>query len=281
MLKNEVCLTNDEKQKLISMANEIRIDILKMVYNAKSGHIGGAFSSVELLLTLFSKSLNHKKKNDVDFFYRDRFILSKGHASALYYAILVQFGYLKKEELLTFRQLGSKLQGHPSKKFLDCIEISTGSLGQGLSIANGVALGLKLDKNESSKVFVLLGDGELQEGSVWESIMSASHNKLNNIIAIVDKNNLQIDGKTDDVMSLSNLSQKFESFNWIVYEINGHNYDQIYQAYEKAKLSKEKPTCIIANTQKGYGVSFMNGNKDWHGKAPNVDEYNKAVEELR
>lgn len=281
MLKNEVCLTNDEKQKLISMANEIRIDILKMVYNAKSGHIGGAFSSVELLLTLFSKSLNHKKKNDVNFFYRDRFILSKGHASALYYAILVQFGYLKKEELLTFRQLGSKLQGHPSKKFLDCIEISTGSLGQGLSIANGVALGLKLDKNESSKVFVLLGDGELQEGSVWESIMSASHNKLNNIIAIVDKNNLQIDGKTDDVMSLSNLSQKFESFNWNVYEINGHNYDQIYQAYEKAKLSKEKPTCIIANTQKGYGVSFMNGNKDWHGKAPNVDEYNKAVEELR
>ena len=281
MLKNEVCLTNDEKQKLISMANEIRIDILKMVYNAKSGHIGGAFSSVELLLTLFSKSLNHKKKNDVDFFYPDRFILSKGHASALYYAILVQFGYLKKEELLTFRQLGSKLQGHPSKKFLDCIEISTGSLGQGLSIANGVALGLKLDKNESSKVFVLLGDGELQEGSVWESIMSASHNKLNNIIAIVDKNNLQIDGKTDDVMSLSNLSQKFESFNWNVYEINGHNYDQIYQAYEKAKLSKEKPTCIIANTQKGYGVSFMNGNKDWHGKAPNVDEYNKAVEELR
>ena len=281
MLKNEVCLTNDEKQKLISMANEIRIDILKMVYNAKSGHIGGAFSSVELLLTLFSKSLNHKKKNDVDFFYSDRFILSKGHASALYYAILVQFGYLKKEELLTFRQLGSKLQGHPSKKFLDCIEISTGSLGQGLSIANGVALGLKLDKNESSKVFVLLGDGELQEGSVWESIMSASHNKLNNIIAIVDKNNLQIDGKTDDVMSLSNLSQKFESFNWNVYEINGHNYDQIYQAYEKAKLSKEKPTCIIANTQKGYGVSFMNGNKDWHGKAPNVDEYNKAVEELR
>ena len=281
MLKNEVCLTNDEKQKLISMANEIRIDILKMVYNAKSGHIGGAFSSVELLLTLFSKSLNHKKKNDVNFFYRDRFILSKGHASALYYAILVQFGYLKKEELLTFRQLGSKLQGHPSKKFLDCIEISTGSLGQGLSIANGVALGLKLDKNESSKVFVLLGDGELQEGSVWESIMSASHNKLNNIIAIVDKNNLQIDGKTDDVMSLSNLSQKFESFNWSVYEINGHNYDQIYQAYEKAKLSKEKPTCIIANTQKGYGVSFMNGNKDWHGKAPNVDEYNKAVEELR
>ena len=281
MLKNEVCLTNDEKQKLISMANEIRIDILKMVYNAKSGHIGGACSSVELLLTLFSKSLNHKKKNDVDFFYRDRFILSKGHASALYYAILVQFGYLKKEELLTFRQLGSKLQGHPSKKFLDCIEISTGSLGQGLSIANGVALGLKLDKNESSKVFVLLGDGELQEGSVWESIMSASHNKLNNIIAIVDKNNLQIDGKTDDVMSLSNLSQKFESFNWNVYEINGHNYDQIYQAYEKAKLSKEKPTCIIANTQKGYGVSFMNGNKDWHGKAPNVDEYNKAVEELR
>ena len=281
MLKNEVCLTNDEKQKLISMANEIRIDILKMVYKTKSGHIGGAFSSVELLLTLFSKSLNHKKKNDVDFFYRDRFILSKGHASALYYAILVQFGYLKKEELLTFRQLGSKLQGHPSKKFLDCIEISTGSLGQGLSIANGVALGLKLDKNESSKVFVLLGDGELQEGSVWESIMSASHNKLNNIIAIVDKNNLQIDGKTDDVMSLSNLSQKFESFNWNVYEINGHNYDQIYQAYEKAKLSKEKPTCIIANTQKGYGVSFMNGNKDWHGKAPNVDEYNKAVEELR
>lgn len=281
MLKNEVCLTNDEKQKLNSMANEIRIDILNMVYNAKSGHIGGAFSSVELLLTLFFKSLNRKKNNEVDYCYRDRFILSKGHASALYYAVLAEFGYLKKEELKTFRKLGSKLQGHPSKKFLDCVEVSTGSLGQGLSIANGIALGLKLDKNDTSKVFVLLGDGELQEGNVWEAVMSSSHNKLNNIIAIVDKNDLQIDGKTDDVMSLSNLNQKFKSFNWDVYEIDGHDYDQILDAYENAKLSKEKPTCIIANTKKGYGVSFMNNNKEWHGKAPNVDEYNKAIEELK
>ena len=281
MLKNEVCLTNDEKQKLNSMAREVRLDILKMVYNAKSGHIGGAFSSVELMLALFFKSLNHKKNNDINYSKRDRFILSKGHASALYYAVLAQFGYLNKDELITFRKLGSKLQGHPSKKFLDCVEVSTGSLGQGLSIANGIALGLKLDKNETSKVFVLLGDGELQEGNVWEAIMSASHNKLNNIIAIVDKNDLQIDGKTDDVMSLSNLSQKFKSFNWDVYEIDGHDYDQILDAYKNAKLSKEKPTCIIANTKKGYGVSFMNNNKDWHGKAPNVDEYNKAIEELK
>lgn len=281
MVKNEVCLTSDEKQKLISMANEVRIDILEMVYNAKSGHIGGAFSSVELLLTLFFKSLNHKKNNDVDYCSRDRFILSKGHASALYYAVLAQFGYLKKEELKTFRKLGSKLQGHPSKKFLDCIEVSTGSLGQGLSIANGIALGLRLDKNEKSKVFVLLGDGELQEGSVWEAVMSAAHNKLDNIIAIVDKNDLQIDGKTDEVMSLSNLSQKFKSFDWDVFEIDGHNYDQIINAYEKAKLSKGKPTCIIANTKKGFGVSFMSENKDWHGKAPNASEYDKAIEELK
>ena len=281
MLKNEVCLTNDEKQKLNLMAREVRLDILKMVYNAKSGHIGGAFSSVELMLTLFFKSLNHKKNSDINYFQRDRFILSKGHASALYYAVLAQFGYISKEDLMTFRKLGSKLQGHPSKKFLDCVEVSTGSLGQGLSIANGIALGLKLDKNDTSKVFVLLGDGELQEGNVWEAIMSSSHNKLNNIIAIVDKNDLQIDGKTDDVMSLSSLNQKFKSFNWDVYEIDGHDYDQILDAYENAKLSKEKPTCIIANTKKGYGVSFMNNNKDWHGKAPNVDEYNKAIEELK
>ncbi len=281
MLKNEVCLTNDEKQKLNLMAREVRLDILKMVYNAKSGHIGGAFSSVELMLTLFFKSLNHKKNSDINYSKRDRFILSKGHASALYYAVLAQFGYISKEDLMTFRKLGSKLQGHPSKKFLDCVEVSTGSLGQGLSIANGIALGLKLDKNDTSKVFVLLGDGELQEGNVWEAIMSSSHNKLNNIIAIVDKNDLQIDGKTDDVMSLSNLNQKFKSFNWDVYEIDGHDYDQILDAYENAKLSKEKPTCIIANTKKGYGVSFMNNNKDWHGKAPNVDEYNKAIEELK
>mgnify|MGYP000048924385 CR=1 FL=1 len=281
MLKNEVCLTNDEKQKLNLMAREVRLDILKMVYNAKSGHIGGAFSSVELMLTLFFKSLNHKKNSDINYSKRDRFILSKGHASALYYAVLAQFGYISKEDLTTFRKLGSNLQGHPSKKFLDCVEVSTGSLGQGLSIANGIALGLKLDKNDTSKVFVLHGDGELQEGNVWEAIMSSSHNKLNNIIAIVDKNDLQIDGKTDDVMSLSNLNQKFKSFNWDVYEIDGHDYDQILDAYENAKLSKEKPTCIIANTKKGYGVSFMNNNKDWHGKAPNVDEYNKAIEELK
>ena len=281
MLKNEVCLSVEEKQKLKMMARCIRLDILKMVYSAKSGHIGGAFSSVELLLTLFFKSLNHKKCDDESYKKRDRFILSKGHASALYYAVLAQFGYISKDELLTFRQLGSKLQGHPSKKFLNCVEVSTGSLGQGLSIANGIALGLKLDKNETSKVFVLFGDGEIQEGNIWEAIMSAGHNKLNNVIAIVDKNDLQIDGKTDDVMSLSDLASKFKSFDWNVYEIDGHNFDSIYNAYEEAKLSKEKPCCIIANTKKGYGVSFMNNNKDWHGKAPDVNEYNKAIEELK
>ncbi len=258
------------------MCNRVRRNILKMVHNAKSGHIGGSLSSVELLVTLFEimkkDSKNHKNEN------RDRFVLSKGHASPVYYAVLAEYGFIPIDELMTFRKFGSRLQGHPSNLYLDCVEVPTGSLGQGLSMACGIALSLKLDNN-SAKVYCLLGDGELQEGSCWEAFMNADTHKLNNVIAIIDRNRLQIDGNTEDIKALDNLKDKIASFNWNVIEIDGHNTTQIISAYLKAKNS-EKPTVIIANTVKGKGVSFMENNPAWHGKAPNDEELRLALKEL-
>lgn len=258
------------------MCNRVRRNILKMVHNAKSGHIGGSLSSVELLVTLFEimkkDSKNHKNEN------RDRFVLSKGHASPVYYAVLAEYGFIPIDELMTFRKFGSRLQGHPSNLYLDCVEVPTGSLGQGLSMACGIALSLKLDNNPA-KVYCLLGDGELQEGSCWEAFMNADTHKLNNVIAIIDRNRLQIDGNTEDIKALDNLKDKIASFNWNVIEIDGHNTTQIISAYLKAKNS-EKPTVIIANTVKGKGVSFMENNPAWHGKAPNDEELRLALKEL-
>lgn len=258
------------------MCNRVRRNILKMVHNAKSGHIGGSLSSVELLVTLFEimkkDSKNHKNEN------RDRFVLSKGHASPVYYAVLAEYGFIPIDELMTFRKFGSRLQGHPSNLYLDCVEVPTGSLGQGLSMACGIALSLKLDNNPA-KVYCLLGDGELQEGSCWEAFMNADTHKLNNVIAIIDRNRLQIDGNTEDIKALDNLKDKIASFNWNVIEIDGHNTTQIISAYLKAKNS-EKPTAIIANTVKGKGVSFMENNPAWHGKAPNDEELRLALKEL-
>lgn len=258
------------------MCNRVRRNILKMVHNAKSGHIGGSLSSVELLVTLFEimkkDSKNHKNEN------RDRFVLSKGHASPVYYAVLAEYGFIPRDELMTFRKFGSRLQGHPSNLYLDCVEVPTGSLGQGLSMACGIALSLKLDNNPA-KVYCLLGDGELQEGSCWEAFMNADTHKLNNVIAIIDRNRLQIDGNTEDIKALDNLKDKIASFNWNVIEIDGHNTTQIISAYLKAKNS-EKPTAIIANTVKGKGVSFMENNPAWHGKAPNDEELRLALKEL-
>ena len=273
-------LSEKEILELKQICNQTRVNILKMVHNAKSGHIGGAFSGVEILNVLYNKSLNipvdWKKSHDFD--KRDRFILSKGHASALLYSVLAQRGFFPETELLTFRKFGSKLQGHPCCRELDGIEVSTGSLGQGLSVGCGMAMGLKLDKNPA-KVVVYLGDGELQEGSVWEGFMQASHRKLDNLIAIIDRNGLQIDGETEKVTSLNPLDKKLEAFGWMVETIDGHDFNAIYNAVENAKKS-DKPYAIIANTIKGKGVSFMENNAGWHGKAPNDEQFAQALAEL-
>jgi transketolase len=250
-------LTNLELENFKQSALRVRRNILKMINSAMSGHPGGSLSGVDILTILYGKSLNIPKDWDLskDFNNRDRFILSKGHASPLLYAILAEHGLISEELLPSFRKINSKLQGHPSKGYLNGVEVSTGSLGQGLSIDCGIAMGLKLDKN-SANVVVYLGDGELQEGSCWEAFMQAGHRNLNNLIAIIDRNKLQIDGCTEDVMSLGEVATKIKDFNWEVVEIDGHDFNQIYDAIEKAKQSN-KPFAIVANTVKGKGVSFM------------------------
>ncbi|MBR2068988.1 MAG: transketolase [Candidatus Gastranaerophilales bacterium] len=263
------------------LTNLIRQDILKMIHNAKSGHPGGSLSCVDILTVLYKKVLNVPIEWDKspNFKQRDRFILSKGHASPALYATLANCGYFSKDLLMGFRMLGSKLQGHPSSRVnLPGIEVSTGSLGQGLSIGIGLALAMRLDKIKS-KVFVLLGDGEMQEGSVWEGLMNANHQKLNNLVVIVDKNKLQIDGSTDDVKSLEPLDEKLKAFGFEVSTIDGHNYEEIEKALLNAKKS-DKLCAIIANTIKGKGVSFMENNVSWHGKAPKDNELKDALEEL-
>ena len=273
-------LTENELKELREASKTTRINIINMVHAAKSGHPGGSLSGADILNVLYSKCLNIPKEWDKspEFDKRDRFILSKGHASPLLYSILAQYGIIDKKELMNFRKFGSALQGHPSKNHLKGVETSTGSLGQGLSIGCGIAMGLKLDKNPAN-VVVLLGDGELQEGSCWEAFMQAGHRKLNNLIAIIDRNRLQIDGNTEDVMGLDNLNDKIRAFNWNVIEINGHDYNQIFDAYNQAK-KQTKPSAIIANTIKGKGVSFMENQAGWHGKAPNDEQLEQALKDL-
>ncbi|MBR1425169.1 transketolase [bacterium] len=273
-------LSESEIKKIEELCLENRKNILDMVYTAASGHIGGSLSSCEIMTVLFHKCMKHalNGKLSKDYNQRDRFVLSKGHVSPIYYSVLSQLGFINKSELKTFRMLGSRLQGHPS---LWCpgVEVATGSLGQGLSIACGIALSLKMDKNPA-KVFVLLGDGELQEGNVWEAFMQAPARNLDNIIAIIDRNRLQIDGCTEDIKPLDNLVDKLHAFNWNVIEIDGHNIAQIFDAIENAKKANS-PTVIVANTIKGKGVSFMENNAGWHGKAPSKDDYEKAILELK
>ena len=273
-------LSNEEINQLNEFAKEARRCILKMIHNAQSGHTGGSLSGVDILTVLYNKTMfvPSEWKNSPDFEKRDRFILSKGHASPLLYTMLGLKGFFPKEELMTFRLMGSRLQGHPSCKLLEGIEVSTGSLGQGLSIACGMATGLKLD-NSGSRVYVLPGDGELQEGSVWEALMQGAHRKLNNITLIIDRNKLQIDGCTENVMALDPLDKKLEAFGWNVIEIDGLNFNEIYDALEKSKLS-EIPTAIIAHTTKGKGVSFIENQAGWHGKAPNDEQLELALKEL-
>lgn len=273
-------LTEEELKELRKSSTQTRMNILKMVHSAKSGHPGGSLSGADILNVLYKKCMNIPPEWDKspDFDKRDRFILSKGHASPLLYSILAQCGFFPENELMTFRAFGSKLQGHPAKNHVNGVETSTGSLGQGISIGCGIAIGLKLDKNPAN-VVVFTGDGELQEGSCWEAFMQAAHRNLDNLVVIIDRNRLQIDGNTEDVMSLDNLNDKLRAFNWNVIEINGHNYNQIYDAYTQAKKST-KPCAIIANTIKGKGVSFMENQAGWHGKAPNDEQLAQALKEL-
>ena len=272
-------LSDKEVKEIEQLCKENRQNIVKMVYNAQSGHIGGALSSVEIMTVLYHKfmNVNPKWSKDIDFDKRDRFVLSKGHASSILYCELAQLGFFPKEKLMTFRLFGSKLQGHPVP-ICPGVDVATGSLGQGLSIACGMALGLRLDKNPAT-VYCLLGDGELQEGSVWEAFMHCAHEKLDNLVAIIDRNKLQIDGNTENIKQIDNLAEKIKSFNWDVIEIDGHDIRAIYDALEKAKQNT-RPVAIIANTIKGKGVSFMENNAGWHGKAPNKEDFERAMKDL-
>lgn len=274
-------VTNLEVEEISNVSKKLRSNILKMIHNSQSGHPGGSLSCIDILNVLFTKCMKHypECEENKDYANRDRFILSKGHASAALYAVLAHCGYFKEEDLFGFRKFGSKLQGHPCCHKLKGVEISTGSLGQGLSIACGMALGLRLD-NINSNIYVYMGDGEIEEGSVWEAAMNAAHNKLNKIIAFVDRNKLQIDGSTENVKSVGDVNAKFKAFGWNTLEIDGHNIKEIYDAIQLAKTS-DKPTVIIANTIKGKGVSFMENNAGWHGKAPNSEQLQQALEELK
>ena len=250
-----------------------------MLTEAGSGHPGGSLSAADLISVLYFYKLRHKPDNP-NWPDRDRFILSKGHAAPVQYAALAECGYFPVCDLDTLRKMGSCLQGHPDCHSLPGIEMSTGSLGQGLSVAVGLALGLKQDKS-SSRVYTICGDGELQEGIIWEATMAAAHYKVDNLTAIIDRNGLQIDGPTEEIMSLGNLGDKFSAFGWHVIEIDGHDIEAIVNALDKAETIKGKPTMIIANTVKGKGVSFMEGLVKYHGVAPTQDERTRAMAELK
>ncbi len=259
-------------------AARVRKMTLEAIHSAKAGHPGGALSSADILTYLYKKAMNIDPKNPKDP-NRDRFVLSKGHASAGLYGILAECGYIPKEDIKTFRKVDSYLQGHPEMKGVPGVDMSTGSLGQGISAACGMALAAKIDA-KNYRVYTILGDGECEEGQVWEALMFAAHYKLDNLTAFLDFNGLQIDGDITKVMNPTPFDKKFEAFNWNVITIDGHNYEEIESAINKAKETKGMPTIIIANTTKGKGVSFMENEAGWHGIAPNDEQYEVAVAEL-
>lgn len=265
--------------ELKSIANRIRIGIIEEVYAGKSGHPGGSLSCADILAVLYFNQMNINP-SDAKSPARDRFVLSKGHASPALYSTLAERGYFDKKELLTFRGIDSILQGHPDMKHIPGVDMSTGSLGQGLSCANGMAMTSKLN-GDGFRVYCLLGDGEIEEGQIWEAAMSAAHYKLDNLCVIVDNNNLQIDGEITEVMSSYPINLKFESFGFNVINVDGHNIEELIEAFNKAKTIKGRPTAIIAKTIKGKGVSFMENQVGWHGKAPNEEQYNEAMKELK
>jgi transketolase len=274
----ELTVATKDINLLKEKARLLRIEILKMLTEAGSGHTGGSLSAADIVAALYFYKMRHKPR-DPKWRERDRFILSKGHAAPLLYAALALSGYFDKPLLKTLRKLGSPLQGHPCSKKLPGVEISTGSLGQGLSIANGIAMGLKLDKL-SSRVYCLMGDGEIQEGQVWEAAMTASHYKLDNMCAIIDNNGLQIDGYCCDVMCIEPVVNKWLAFGWHVIDIDGHDMEAIVDAFDEAETIKGKPAMIVARTVKGKGVSFFEGKVQYHGIAPTSEELEKALKEL-
>ena len=266
------------KLELMKTANEVRKGIVTAVHSAKSGHPGGSLSAADIYTYLYFEEMNvdpkDPKKAD-----RDRFVLSKGHTAPGYYSTLAHRGFFPVEDLTTLRKVGSYLQGHPDMKHIPGVDMSSGSLGQGISAAVGMAISAKLS-NDDYRVYTLLGDGEIQEGQVWEASMLAGHRKLDNLVVIVDNNNLQIDGKITDVNSPYPIDKKFEAFNFHVINIDGNDFDQIEAAFKEARETKGMPTAIIAKTIKGKGVSFMEDQAGWHGKAPNDEQYAQAMEEL-
>lgn len=266
-------------KELDEIARKVRIHIVKSTHEAGSGHPGGSLSATDILTTLYFHFMNHDPDNP-DWEGRDRFVLSKGHAAPALYGVLAESGYFEVDELMTLRKLGSRLQGHPDMNKTPGVDASTGSLGQGLSIAAGMALAAKIDR-EAHRVFVVCGDGEMQSGQIWEAAMFASHNKLDNLIAFLDRNNLQIDGSTNEVVSIEPIVSKWRSFGWHVIEINGHNFYEIIDALEEADEIEEEPTMIIAHTVKGKGVPFMEGSLAFHGKAANDEQLKIALEALR
>ena len=269
----------NSKKELAKIACNVRMGIIEGTFNAKSGHPGGSLSIAEILTYLYFKEMNidanEPMKAD-----RDRFVLSKGHAAPALYSVMAQKGYFPVEELKTLRKVDSRLQGHPSMNYLPGIDISSGSLGQGISAACGMALGAKL-KGDAFRVYTILGDGEIEEGQVWEAAMYAAAKKLDNLVAFVDNNNLQIDGSVEEVNSPYPIPEKFDAFGWNVIEIDAHNFDEIEAALENAKATKGKPTAIIAKSVKGKGVSFMENQVGWHGSAPNAEQYETAMAELK
>lgn len=264
-------------EELQEKSKKIRKDILMMVHQAKSGHPGGSLSSVELIVGLYYYKLRHNPKNP-DWDGRDRFILSKGHGCPALYAVLADCGYFPEEELSTFRKLGARLQGHVYRG-VPGVEVSTGSLGQGLSIANGLAIAAKYDKKDT-RIYCLMGDGEINEGQIWEAAMSAGFRRLDNLCGILDRNDVQQDGKTQKIKDIEPVRAKWECCGWNVVEIDGHNIKLVLDAYDEAEKIKGKPTLILAHLIKGKGVSFMEGDPAWHGKAPNKEELEKALKEL-
>lgn len=264
--------------ELAIMATKVRKGIVTAVYSANSGHPGGSLSAADMYTYLYFERMNIDPKNPSDP-NRDRFVLSKGHTSPGLYSTLANRGYFDVEELTTFRKLGTRLQGHPCMNETPGVDMSSGSLGQGLSVAAGMALAAKLDKKDY-KVYCLCGDGEIQEGQIWEAAMFAGANKLNNLTVVVDNNGLQIDGPVEEVCSVYPIEDKFEAFNFNVITINGNDFEDIRKAFDFADKSTDKPTCIVMKTTKGKGVSFMENQVGWHGKAPNKEQYEQAISEL-
>lgn len=265
--------------RLQEVARQVRLDIVEMLFRAGSGHLGGSLSATDILVALFFWRMRHNPQ-DPCWLQRDRFVLSKGHAAPALYAVLSRLGYFPREELLTLRQFGSSLQGHPDSACTPGVEVPTGSLGQGLSIANGMALAARLNGG-GARIYALLGDGEIQEGQIWEAAMSAAHYRLDNLVAILDRNRLQIDGRTADVMSIEPVAQKWAAFGWHTVEVDGHSIPALLATLQETDHVKDRPSMIVAHTVKGKGVSIFENQAKYHGVAPTKEEFEQALKELQ